>query len=40
MLAADITDDPMLHHHGTIDVRPVAPDESLLERLATPSSSQ
>jgi o-succinylbenzoate synthase len=40
VLAADIADEPLLPHDGTIDVRPVAPNESLLERLATSSSSQ
>ncbi|HWC39578.1 MAG TPA: o-succinylbenzoate synthase [Acidimicrobiales bacterium] len=40
MLAADITDDPLLPHHGTVDVRRVAPNETLLERFATSESTQ
>jgi O-succinylbenzoate synthase len=34
LLAADVTDDPVLPRGGTLDVRPVAADPALLDRLA------
>ncbi|HEX6476371.1 MAG TPA: enolase C-terminal domain-like protein [Acidimicrobiales bacterium] len=36
LLAADVTDAPLVPRRGTIDVRPVAADLALLDRLAVP----
>jgi O-succinylbenzoate synthase len=36
LLAADVTDDPMVAHGGAIDVRPVAASPARLDRLAVP----
>jgi O-succinylbenzoate synthase len=36
LLAADVTADPLLPRSGTVDVRPVAADPALLDRLAVP----
>lgn len=35
LLAADVTTEPLLARNGTVEVRPVAADETLLDRLAT-----
>ena len=37
LLAADVTDDPLLPRRGAVEVRPVFPDEVLLGRLAAPA---
>jgi O-succinylbenzoate synthase len=34
LLAADVTDDPLIPHDGVLDVRAVVPDTALLERYA------
>jgi O-succinylbenzoate synthase len=36
LLAADVTYDPLLAQRGRVDVRPVAADPALLDRLAVP----
>lgn len=37
LLAADVTDDPLLPRDGVVQVRPVAADEMLLDGLAAPA---
>jgi O-succinylbenzoate synthase len=37
LLAADVTDDPLVPHGGAVEVRPVAADPALLDRFAAPA---
>jgi O-succinylbenzoate synthase len=38
LLAADVTDDPLLPRGGVVQVRPVSADERLLDGLAAPDN--
>jgi O-succinylbenzoate synthase len=40
LLAADITDDPLVAHDGVLEVRPVRPSRELMARYALSSGSR